>query len=117
MISNVFWVRLWSLSSKLKVRHNRLCLGKFLKLILENSNKLEDILQFFSYFRYVNGIVIYPQIDSNYMVISKAPGVYELRINSIDYIHEGTITCKARNLYEEIEESWRIHIDGKGSGI
>ncbi|KAM3181520.1 hypothetical protein ACTXT7_014207 [Hymenolepis weldensis] len=60
---------------------------------------------------YLNGIVIYPQIDSNYMLISKTPGVYELRINSIDYIHDGTITCKARNLYEEIEESWRIHID------
>ncbi|VDD75474.1 unnamed protein product [Mesocestoides corti] len=60
---------------------------------------------------FLNGLEIYPEIDSNYMIFAKPSGVYELRINSIDYVHEGTITCRLRNLYEEVEQSWRIHIE------
>lgn len=87
-------------------------LGQTLVIIVEVEGSPQPTVSW-----YLNGVIIYPQIDSNYMMISKAPGVYELRINSIDYIHDGTITCKVRNLFEEISESWRIHIDGRVSLI
>ncbi|VDM17726.1 unnamed protein product [Hydatigera taeniaeformis] len=81
-------------------------LGQTLVIILEIEGSPKPSVSWF-----LNGVEIYPEIDRNYLVLSKSPGVYELRINNIDYVHEGSITCKARNIYEEIELSWQIHID------
>lgn len=61
--------------------------------------------------RFLNGTELYE--DRNYRILSKPSGVYELRINNIDYIHEGMIRFRVRNLYEEIERTWNLHIDGK----
>ncbi|EUB61845.1 Titin [Echinococcus granulosus] len=81
-------------------------LGQTLVIVFEVEGSPKPSVSWF-----LNGVTIYPEIDSNYLVVSKSPGIYELRINNINYIHEGIITCKARNFYEEIEQSWRIHID------
>ncbi|KAL5960614.1 Muscle M-line assembly protein unc-89, partial [Taenia solium] len=89
-----------------KNRDIKCVLGQTLVIIFEVEGSPKPSVSWF-----LNGVEIYPEVDRNYLVLSKSPGIYELRINNVDYIHEGVITCKARNFYEEIEQSWRIHID------
>ncbi len=62
---------------------------------------------------YHNGIEILDGVDSNFRMLSLTTGVYELRINTVDYNHEGTIKCRVRNIYEEITHTWRLHIEGE----
>ncbi|VDL91668.1 unnamed protein product [Schistocephalus solidus] len=60
---------------------------------------------------YLNGTEIFEGVDSNLRFLSRGAGTYELRINRVDYIHEGEIKFRARNLYEEIVRTWHVHIN------
>ncbi|VDK35091.1 unnamed protein product, partial [Dibothriocephalus latus] len=60
---------------------------------------------------YLSGTELYEGVDSNVHFLTRGDGTYELRINRVEYIHEGDIKFRARNQYEEIVRTWHVHID------